>query len=185
MSKRNFIALVLSFPFKMLFYVLNFGRVKFGKRVIINWRFKFRGSGRLIIEDDVNMWAHKEWNEFFTYSKDSIIKIGSCTRLNGITIQCRKSVEIGERCLIGSAMIIDNDFHSIYPEHRNDLDYIKSESIFVGDDVWIAGQSVILKGVNIGKRSVVAMRAVVTKNVEENTVVAGNPAMVVKSVVQI
>jgi maltose O-acetyltransferase len=52
--------------------------------------------------------------------------------------------------------------------------------IEIGENVWLAGQSAVLKGVTVGKNSVVAYRAVVTGDVPPNVVVAGNPARVVK-----
>jgi acetyltransferase-like isoleucine patch superfamily enzyme len=50
----------------------------------------------------------------------------------------------------------------------------------IADNVWIGMNAVILKGVTVGENSVVAAGSVVTKSVEPNTVVAGNPAVVVK-----
>jgi maltose O-acetyltransferase len=155
--------------------------VKFGKRVYVNHRFKFRGPGKLIIGNDVNLWAHKEWNEFQTFDKDAVIKTGDGCRINGATIQCKTSVTIGKNCIIGSAMIMDTDFHSTDHNHRNDLEFIKSKPILIGDDVWIGGQSAILKGVSIGNKSVVGFRALVTKDVPELVVVGGNPAVIIKN----
>jgi acetyltransferase-like isoleucine patch superfamily enzyme len=51
----------------------------------------------------------------------------------------------------------------------------------IGDNVWIGMNAVILKGVTIGDNSVVAAGAVVTKSIAPNTIVAGNPAVVVKT----
>ena len=54
------------------------------------------------------------------------------------------------------------------------------EPISIGNDVWVGGCAIILPGVSIGNRVVVAAGAVVTKNVEDDVVVAGVPARVVK-----
>ena len=177
---KKIIARIISIPLKWFFTLRNHGRVKFGKRIYINYRFKFRGPGKLIIGNDVNLWAHKEWNEFLTFDKKAVIKIGDKTRLNGVAIQARSSVSIGKNCIIGSAMLIDNDFHSIDYRHRNDPEFIESKPIMVGDDVWVGGQSTVLKGVHIGNRSVIGFKALVTKNIPNDVVAAGNPAIVVK-----
>lgn len=175
------LALILSIFFK-LFYTLRYGnRVSFGKKVIVNHQFKFKGRGRVEIGDDVNLWTHKEPNEFFTYSPQAVIKVGKGCRINGASIQCKTSVTIGEDCLIGSCIIIDTDFHSIHAEKRNDPAFVKSKPIVIQDRVWLAGQSAILKGVTVGEEAVVGFRAVVTKDVAAKTVVAGNPAQVVKT----
>lgn len=52
--------------------------------------------------------------------------------------------------------------------------------IRVEENAWLAGQSAVLKGVTVGKNSVVGFRAVVSEDVPSNVVVAGNPARIVK-----
>jgi hypothetical protein len=180
---KRIIVGMLSFVFRGWFRVRYFGKVKFGRGVVMNWRFKFRGRGCLEVGDGCNLWAHEEWNRFFTYDKGAVVRVGAGTRLNGVTVQCRRGVEVGERCLIGSAMLIDNDFHSVDWRYRNDSAHVKSAAILVGDDVWIGGQAVLLKGVHVGGKAVVGFRAVVTKDVPEKAVVAGNPARVVKTLI--
>ena len=59
---------------------------------------------------------------------------------------------------------------------------ISKAPIIIEDDVWISFNATILKGVTIGKGAVVAANAVVTKNVEPYTVVAGNPAVLIKKI---
>lgn len=57
---------------------------------------------------------------------------------------------------------------------------VKSEQIQIKDHAWISFNAIILKGVTIGKGAIVAAGAVVTKDVPDFTVVAGNPAKIVK-----
>jgi serine acetyltransferase len=52
--------------------------------------------------------------------------------------------------------------------------------VHIGDNVWLGDHAMVLKGVTIGENSVVAAKAVVTKDVPANVIVAGNPARVVK-----
>jgi maltose O-acetyltransferase len=177
--KKN-IALFYSVFVKAYLKVRHGRRIVFGKGIIVNFKFSFRGSGRLVFGNDVNLWAHEESNRFFTYGDDVVIEVGDGCRLNGVTIQAKKGVRIGRKCLIGSSMIIDTDFHSVDYRFRNDHMHVKSARIEIGDDVWLAGQSVILKGVVIGDRAVVGMRAVVTREIPKGVVVAGNPAQVVR-----
>ena len=76
-----------------------------------------------------------------------------------------------------SAKLRQDHFNNVYNTNslENLLDTNKSP-IIISDDVWIGFNSTILKGVKIGKGAIVASCAVVTKDVEEYTVVAGNPA---------
>lgn len=167
----------------LVFYKLRYGsRVSFGKRVIVNHRFRFSGKGKLIIGDDVNLWAHAEPNRFFTYSKDAIIDVDSDTRLNGVLVQCVDRVDIGSGTLIGSAIISDTDMHQVdMPGHVLE-GHVMVKPVSIGDRVWIGGQAAIMKGVTIGSESVVAFRSVVVKNVPEKTLVGGNPAKILKQV---
>jgi len=155
-------------------------RIQIGRRVICNHKLKIKGSGQIIIHDNVNLWSHAEPTQLLTFSPEAIIEIGQNSRLNGCTLQARQRIQIGEDCLIGSALITDNDFHSSNPSDRFDTTKIPTKPVLIKDKAWIAGQSVILKGVHIGANSVVAIRAVVSKSVDSNVVVAGNPAQKVK-----
>lgn len=174
------IAVFVSALMKAFLRLRHRNRIAWGKGVILNHRFLFRGPGRLVIGDECNLWAHQEPNAFHTYDKDAVIKIGKRCRLNGVSVHCRKTVAFGEDCLAGSAIIMDNDFHSTEFAHRNDPARIKSKPVVIEDRAWLAGQSAILKGVTVGKDAVVGFRAVVTKDVPEGRIVAGNPAEIVK-----
>lgn len=58
--------------------------------------------------------------------------------------------------------------------------FSEEEPVVIGDDVWIGGRVTILPGVHIGRHAIIGAGAVVTKNVPEFAVVAGNPAVVKK-----
>ena len=79
---------------------------------------------------------------------------------------------------------MDSDAHSLsYVDRRESVQDMKNridKEIVVNDDVLIGANSIILKGVHIGARSVVGAGSVVTKNVPSDCIVAGNPAKVIK-----
>ena len=54
--------------------------------------------------------------------------------------------------------------------------------VFIEDNVWIGENVVILPGVTIGKNSIIGANAVVTKSIPENTIAAGNPAVIIKKI---
>lgn len=183
MEKNTFVREAATFISSILiawFRLRYLGRVRFGKNIIINHRFRFRGPGHLLISDNCNLWAHEESNRFFTYDKKARIIIGNGSRLNGVTIQSKVGVTVGEECSVGSALIVDTDFHSVEWQHRNDPAHVKSAPITIHDHVWLAGQCAILKGVTVHDGAVVGFRSVVTHDVPANTLVAGNPAREVK-----
>jgi maltose O-acetyltransferase len=82
-------------------------------------------------------------------------------------------VEIGDRVWIGPGVHIYAVEHKVKPEER---DRIRGIPVIIGDDVWIGGHATILPGIRIGKGGLIAAGAVVTKDVEEGVIVAGNPA---------
>jgi acetyltransferase-like isoleucine patch superfamily enzyme len=133
------------------------------------------------------------------------VKIGNhCTFITGAKIDCRESVKIGNYVLFGGR-ISDFEGHPNDPEERAaEIDYshnnlwpsfsriktnplkpfvpnFNSKPVVIEDKVWIALNTLVLKGVTIGYGSIVAAGAVVTKDVPPYSVVAGNPARVVKT----
>lgn len=156
-------------------------KVRFGRNFVTNGHLVVRGPGRVLFGDDINAWCHAEKNVFITYSPDALITIGHRTRLSGSGIQALRRISIGPDCMVGSTIMFDTDFHQVHPVLRHDPTApVPCEPINIERNVWIAGQTAILKGVAIGENSVVAYRAVVAKDVPPNVVVAGNPAKIVK-----
>lgn len=91
-------------------------------------------------------------------------------------IYCREKIEIGENTFIGEEVIIrDTDEHSIIRD-----DYKNTMPIKIGNNVWIGMRSMILKGVTIGNGAVIAAGSIITKDVPNNCLVAGNPAKILK-----
>lgn len=163
------------------FRLLKGNRVQFGPGFVSNGRLQIKGPGRVIFGANVNAWAHKEPNVLITYGPDVVITIGDNTRLNGAGLMAACGITVGCHCIVGSAVLVDTDFHSIDPDRRTNPDAnVRSAPITIGNNVWLAGQTVVLKGVTIGENSVVGFRGVVTSNVLPNVIVAGNPVRVVK-----
>lgn len=157
------------------------GRVQFGRGFLTNGRLVVRGPGRVTFGDNVNAWCHAEKNVLITYTPTSRITIGEGTRLNGAGIQAYTHVKVGSRCILGSTLLFDSDFHNPDPRLRHDPQAPRpSAPITLCENVWLGGQSAVLKGVTVGENSIVAFRALVVEDVPPNVVVAGNPARVVK-----
>ena len=119
------------------------------------------------------------------------IKIGDHVGISGATIYARKKICIGDNTLIGgNAKIIDNDFHpidsnlrleQIYADHPGELtDIIPTKEVIIGKNCFIGCNSIILKGTVLGDNCVVGAGAVVSGRFEDNCIIAGNPAKVIK-----
>jgi len=147
------------------------------------------GLGQLSIGDYVGFgWdtAPKSGNGGILLEPRSVeaeIIIGSKTLFsNNVSIISMRKVTIGENCLIGDGVsIMDSDFHSIDPEFRMKADALNAP-VFIGDNVWIGSKVLILRGVSIGKNSVIGAGSVVTKDIPENILAVGVPASKVRDI---
>ena len=100
----------------------------------------------------------------------------------GTSIRSAKKITIGESAMIASDVTItDSDWHGIYDR----TDYVATpKEVIIEENVWIGEKSIILKGTKIGKNSIVGAGSVVSGEVPENVVYAGNPAREVKKLDQ-
>jgi len=100
---------------------------------------------------------------------------------NNLTIICTStSVSVGNDVFIGHDVeILDSDMHAIDPLLRKENSPYMSLPISIGDNVFIGNYVKILKGVQIGKNTIVAHSSLVTKSFPENVVVGGNPAKII------
>ena len=132
---------------------------KLGKNVRI-WNFSYVGS-RTRIGDNVKIGslAHIDYD----------VRIGSGTRIEG-GVYIPPLSRIGKNVFIGPAAVLTND---PYPPSKRMI------GVTIEDNAVIGGRAVIRAGVTVGKGSVVAMGAVVTKDVPPGKVVMGIPARVV------
>lgn len=113
---------------------------------------------------------------------DAEISIGRDTWFNNNTVLCAmKSIRIGDTCRIGdNVAIYDADFHELNPATRNrSVGPVKP--VTIGNNVWIGSRALILKGVTIGDNAVIGAMSLVTKNVPPNSLAAGVPAKVIRS----
>lgn len=178
---KNILVTLISKYVQLKYRLLLRGRVEFGPNFRCSRKLIIKGPGKVIFGANVNAWTHAECNIIITYNPGVTIKIGSNVRLNGAGLQAKEGITIGDNCIIGSALLVDTDFHSVEIDRAtNPFAKVQSKPITVGNNVWLAGQTVVLKGTTIGDNSVVGFRAVVTQNVPENVVVAGNPARIVR-----
>lgn len=120
----------------------------------------------------------------FTTRYGGNIAIGDNSNINGATIRSYDAITIGSNVWItAGCYIMDSDGHPVDSDKRasEELQYIKTKPIVIADNVWIGIQTIILPGVTIGKNSVIGAGSVVTKDVPPDTLAAGNPASVIKS----
>lgn len=89
-------------------------------------------------------------------------------------------VTIGDGCQIGHNVVFATLNHGLAPEERQTT---YPAPIILGRNVWVGSNATILQGVTIGDNAVIGAGAVVTKDVEANTIVGGVPARFIKSII--
>jgi acetyltransferase-like isoleucine patch superfamily enzyme len=139
---------------------------------------------------------------FIFESKKGEVIIGNNVHIGGATIISRKIISIGNDVTMAwDITIYDHDSHSIQWDYRKndnhqcyndylnhngnnvinkDWAHVNAKPIIIKDKVWIGFGVTILKGVTIGEGAVIGAKSVITKDVPDWTVVAGNPARVLK-----
>ena len=92
-------------------------------------------------------------------------------------------VRIGDNCQMAPNVAIYTAGHPIHPVSRNSM-YEYGKEVTIGDNVWIGGNTVICPGVHIGDNVVIGAGSVVTKDIPDWTVAAGNPCRVLRQITE-
>ncbi len=183
--------------FKILMKMI---KVEYGKSLLLKGMPVIfnKGGAKLKIGDNVTIKSSFLSNLVGLYSRTivvtrapgAVIEIGDNVGISGATIYARKGIYIGENtCIGGNCKILDNDFHPIGMEdrirllndvHGGDSDLIPTREIHIGKNCFLGCNSIILKGTVLGDGCVVGAGAVVSGKFEDNCVIAGNPAKVIK-----
>jgi acetyltransferase-like isoleucine patch superfamily enzyme len=122
---------------------------------------------------------------YFVAAKGAHIAIGDNVGITSTAIICHDSITIGNNVKIGiNTVIYDTDFHSLDAKFRNQdpesIEGVKCKPVVIKDGAFIGGHSTILKGVTIGKNSIVGAGSVVFQSIPDEQVWAGNPARFIK-----
>lgn len=123
----------------------------------------------------------------FFVDKGAELKIGNNLGISQAALICHIKIEIGNNVKIGGGTCIyDTDFHSLDYRSRKTLetDYANKVSlpVIIEDNVFVGAHSLILKGVTVGKNSIIGAGSVVTKSIPPNQIWAGNPAKFIREI---
>ncbi|MBN1414606.1 MAG: acyltransferase [Bacteroidales bacterium] len=117
-----------------------------------------------------------------TLRKGAVLKIGNNVGVSGTSIGAAVLIEIGNDVICGANTIItDCDWHPVDPLRRRESGDI-AKQVIIEDNVWIGVNSIVLKGVRIGKNSVIGAASVVTRDIPPDTIAAGNPCKIIKRI---
>ena len=115
-------------------------------------------------------------------AQENKVVIGSGTYINRYTIlDAHLGLRIGRRVMIGPHCYITDANHGMNPTASIQAQAMDVAAVIIEDDAWLGAHVTVLAGVRIGKGAVVGAGAVVTRNVEPMTVVAGVPARLLRA----
>lgn len=150
------------------------------------WCSFFKRNGSTIIIGKNAKFNYSNWSNHIglnhrciisTMSEDAKLTIGDNIGMSSSTITCFKWIDIGNNVRIGANCVIaDGDFHLDDPRVGN------PEPIKIHDNVWLGYGVIVMKGVTIGENSIIGMNSVVTRDIPANSIAAGSPAKVVKTI---
>ncbi|MGM0198689.1 hypothetical protein IGI68_001359 [Enterococcus sp. DIV1314a] len=177
--------------YKIRYFILRSKLAYFGENA------RFVGDIRILNPQYVHIGANckigsmcriEAWDSFNGVKFSPTIEFGNDVRINSkCHIGAINSIKIGDNCLLGSNVFITDHSHgqnkleemNIHPSER---DLYSKGSVSIGKNSWICENVVILPGVHIGECCTVAAGSIVTKDVASYSVVAGNPAKIVKKI---
>lgn len=170
--------------------LLKFKGVTIGGNCHINGKMliSITSTGRLKIGNDFicrsGFGGHILGGEYSAFHISGTCTIGDNSGMSATCICCSDHVSIGSNVMIGAGCFItDSNHHSIDWKSRcNGVDHdIKTAPVSIGDCVFIGAKSIVLKGVHIGARSVIAAGSVVVHDIPADVIAGGNPCKVIKN----
>jgi len=190
------------YKFKWLDFLFNFSlfnlyKVNYDKFPIINGRIHLSANGAFFIGKGAQFNSGKNYNPIggdtilrFIICENAKLIIGRNVGISNSTIFCQDSITIEDNVLIGgSCKIYDTDFHAIQQLDRITafLDKVfdtkaKTSKVIIKKGAWIGGHCLILKGVTVGENSIIGAGSVVSKDIPDNEIWAGNPIKFIKKI---
>lgn len=181
---------------KLYFSILG---IEYGSNMQIPNKIYISGSGIIKIGDDFRFTSGDNLNpicrnirgSIHTANKEASVIIGNRVGISSSCIWANRSIIIGDDVNIGGdCLIMDNDAHPhnyVYRRrsyfmnlNKEDIPkIIPTSPIIIDNDVWIGARCVILKGVHIGSRTIIAAGSVVVKDIPADCVAGGNPCKVI------
>ena len=171
-------------PLHKLFLIRR--KVKFGKNITIFGKPIVINKGSINIGSNIKLISSSKFYgegifpvSLYAINEKSKIEIGDNCVIQGTSIRCNEEIKIGNNVVFaGNCKLIDHDHH-IDLEKRNLSNY-PSKPIMIEDYVLFGYNVTVLKGVKIGKGAIIGAGSVVTNDIPEMCIAAGNPAKVIK-----
>jgi len=187
-----------------LFFSFIYTKLFFSGVRLIRLPIYIRGNKRILFGKN---FTSGRFNRIDAFGQNAEIKFGSNVQINDYNhIAAVSKISIGDNCLIASNVFISDHNHGIFSDysvsttvvnhkfeslqkpvhcHTNPSNFysysdLSTKPIIIGHNVWVGESVIILPGVNIGDGSIVGAGSVVTKDLDCQSIYAGNPAKKIK-----
>jgi acetyltransferase-like isoleucine patch superfamily enzyme len=157
------------------------GRARVPLSVRLFGKIRVSGQGETIFGESVTLSGRIVPLEFLAY-EGARIAIGAHTFINyGTSMSAYASITVGRHCHLGHyTLILDNNEHDARFHGRLPA----SKPVVIEDHVWVGSRVTILPGVRVGEHTTIGAGSVVTKSVPPYSVAVGNPARVVRNLLE-
>lgn len=182
--------LFFDFPIRLLFVLT--GRVECGRRSAVRHsRLRVPNGAKVVIGKDCVINCRVDFDRAV-----GRVTIGDRTFIGKSHFVCSTAITVGDDVLVSwGVTVVDHDSHSLNWSYRKDdvlnllqgkkeWNHIERAPVILEDKVWVGFGATILKGVTVGEGAIVGACSVVTRNVPPFTVVVGNPARVIRELIQ-
>jgi len=179
------ISIISGFMMKLIMFLK---KIDYGQDVKFYGLTKFKKSSNSIIRIG-HFCTFRSWSSsnliginrpciITSISDRGKLEIGSHCGFSGTVIGCFKEIIIGDYVKCGAnTLITDSDWHPDDPRSGD------PRPIHIKNNVWLGVNVTVLKGVTIGENSIIGAGSVVTKDVPDNVIAAGNPCKIIKKIV--
>jgi len=186
----NYIYKLLSLIYCRLLKCRN--NIIIGKNVLIDYKTSIlvRKNNNLIIKNGVTLSSIRKGyhagmpfpTSLLVDGENALLEIGENSRLNGVYVHAQDKICIGKNCVIAAGVsIIDSNAHVLKSANRTQGRDVP-KGIFIGNNVWIGLNSIILKGTEIGDNSVISAGSIVKGKFSKNSLIQGNPAVMLSEI---
>ncbi len=171
---------------KKITWLKNWFKLFLNRRVVVKGFCKIDNQVEFILEKNSKLVLGKgvqirKNSVIAVYQNAELLIAGNVFIGHGATIAVKKSLEIGQNSLIAEYVSIRDHDHNYKANNRT---LVKNGDIIapvkIGHNVWLAAKSTVIKGISIGNNAVVGANSVVTKDIAAASIVAGNPAQLIK-----
>lgn len=175
------------YPYLIGFIKLFFYKLFMGKKLVIKGipRLSHKASIRCRNNSQItlNKGSYFAEGTLLRVTENANFSVGVNSGFNSYcVITCREKIKIGDNVMFGPFVTIHDHDHIYKTAGSMKTSGYVSKPIVIEDDVWVGGNVVILKGVTIGRGSVIAAGTVVTKDVPPHTIVYNKKDMIVKAI---